>query len=132
MAQISIKVPLDKYTMQALKPEAKTFALTEWYRYMFDYIPFRTGTLASLQEFEGNYSPAEAMAIGMQQIESDKLFIRFTAKYAQRMYYGEDFNFSKDQHPLAQALWGDVAFELHGEQIINAIKKYIIMKGQSE
>lgn len=85
--------------------ETHQFALQEFYRYMYPYIPFRTGTLADNVSFENDG-------------------IHFNQIYAHRLYQGKDFNFYKELHPLAQAEWGKVAGDIHGEAIAKAIKNF--------
>ena len=92
-------------------PQAHEFALMTWYRYMFPYIPFKTGALASTIH-----------------IEDDG--IHFAMAYARRLYFGDNFNFSKEQHPLAQAHWGEVAMDIHEKAIANEVLAYI-MRGET-
>lgn len=122
---------LEEELQKYISPEAKNFFLCTWYRYMFQYIPFRTGLLASLAEpiqgaEELKISPDVAMMSGLDAIQNDpRNVIHFKAPYANRQYEGTDFNFTHDLHPLAQARWAQVAADLHGEQIINELKAYI-------
>lgn len=124
---------LEKELQRYITPEAKNFFLCTWYRYMFPYIPFKTGLLASLMAVPENtetdliaLSPETAMLMGLQDIKNNpENVIHFKAPYANRQYEGDDFNFTRDLHPLAQAHWAQVAAELHGEQIINELKRYI-------
>ena len=126
---------MEKELQRYMTPEAKNFFLCTWYRYMFPYIPFKTGLMASLMSLPENaqninLSPDAAMLIGLEQIQSDpRNIIHFRAPYANRQYKGENFNFTRDLHPLAQAHWAQVAAELHGEQII---KEYAAFVKRSE
>ena len=88
-------------------PKYKMFAYQTWYRYMFDYIPYRTGALASTYHINNNG-------------------IHFTVPYAAYQYFGDGFNFSKEMHPLAQAHWGQAALDYHGAAIADEIKEFII------
>lgn len=129
----NISFYLEKELQKYLTPKAKNFFLCTWYRYMFPYIPFRKGLLASLMDVpEGekadliNLTPNEAMLIGLETIENDpRNVIHFRAPYANRQYEGINFNFTRDLHPLAQAYWAQVAADLHGEQIIKEFKMFI-------
>jgi len=107
--RVTVQGYLDDKLKKAVSPEAKIFLLTSWYRAMYPYIPFVTGMLADNVE-----------------IKEDGIY--FNQVYAGRQYFGDGFNFTKDQHPLAQARWGDVAWELDGEKIMNDFKQYIITK----
>lgn len=128
---------MEKELQRYMTPEAKNFFLCTWYRYMFPYIPFRTGLLASLMSLPENvkaenidFSPDEAMLIGLDMIQLDpRNVIHFRAPYANRQYEGADFNFTRDLHPLAQAHWAQVAADLHGEQIV---KEYAAFVKRSE
>lgn len=123
---------MEKELQRYMTPEAKNFFLCTWYRYMFPYIPFKTGLLASLMDFAENIniSPEQAMTIGLEAIQNDpRNVIHFRAPYAQRQYEGADLNFTRDLHPLAQANWAQVAADLHGQQII---KEYAAFVKRSE
>lgn len=122
---------MEKELQKYMTPEAKNFFLCTWYRYMFPYIPFRSGVMASLMDISEStkglqLSPDEALQIGLATIQADpENVIRFKAPYAARQYYGEDFNFTRDLHPLAQARWAEVATDLHGEQIVKEFAGYV-------
>lgn len=121
---------LEKELQRYITPEAKNFFLCTWYRYMFPYIPFRSGVMASLMDVPEDgadlitLSPDEAMLIGLENIKNNpENVIHFKAPYSNRQYEGDDFNFTRDLHELAQAHWAQVAAELHGEQIMKEFKK---------
>lgn len=129
---------LEKPLQELVTPDAKTFLLVEWYKYMFPYIPFNTGLMASLMDVPEDtknikLSPEQAMLLGIKAIENDpRNVIHFKAPYASVQNNGDNFNFTKDLHQLAQAHWEQVAADLRGEQIINATKKYILSKIKEE
>lgn len=134
MSEKNVSFYLEKELQRYMTPEAKNFFLCTWYRYMFPYIPFRTGLLASLMDLPEDKNEAknlklstdEAMLLGLEAIENDpRNVIHFRVPYANRQYEGTDFNFTRDLHPLAQAHWAQVAAELHGEQIIKELKGYV-------
>ena len=120
---------MEQELQRYMAPEAKNFFLCTWYRYMFPYIPFRTGLMASLMDMpeEGvNISPDMAMTLALENIQSNPHnVIHFRVPYANRQYEGTDFNFNRDLHPLAQSRWAQVAADLHGEQIIQELKNYV-------
>lgn len=130
----SVSFYMEQELQKHMTPEAKRFVLCEWYRRMFPYIPFRTGLMASLMDLsEGenakniDFSLDEAaMIVGLETIQNDpRNVIHFRAPYANRQYEGIDFNFTHDQHPLAQARWGEVAADLHGDEIIQELKDFV-------
>ena len=126
---------MEKELRKYMTPEAKNFLLCTWYRYMFPYIPFKTGLMASLMDLPENAKtlnlpPEQAMLIGLESIQNDpRNVIHFRAPYANRQYEGTDFNFTRDLHPLSQAYWAQVAVDLHGEQIV---KEYAAFVKRSE
>jgi hypothetical protein len=113
---------MEKALQKATSPDVKRYFLIEWYIKMFPYIPFVTGTLASTMDVEIQHSPETAMETGLENIDQN---IHFKAPYASNMYYGDGFNFTKDQHHSAQARWAQVAAELHGQELVENLKKYI-------
>lgn len=126
-ASFHMQEELKKY----MTPEVINFGLVSWYRYMFPYIPFVTGTLASLVTVNDSVKtvpmPAdEALQSGIREIQSNPdNVIHFRAPYASRQNGGKGFNFTRDLHPLAQAQWEQVAADVHGEQIVNEIKNFV-------
>ena len=132
----SVSFYMEKELQKYMTPQAKRFFLATWYRYMFPYIPFRTGLLASLMDIPEDVqgiqiSPDEAMLMGIQDIETNPdNVIHFRVPYATRQNEGDNFNFTRDLHPLAQAHWEQVAADLHGEQIVNEYKAYVKRSGK--
>lgn len=57
---------------------------------MDKFVPYRSGALAA------------SVSVG-----ADGTYITYNTPYARRMYYGDSFKFSHDQHPAAQAHWDD-------------------------
>lgn len=57
---------------------------------MDKFVPYRSGALAA------------SVSVGV-----DGTFITYNTPYARRMYYGDDFKFSTDQHPAAQSYWDE-------------------------
>lgn len=123
----SVSFYMEKELQKYTSPSAMNFFACTWYRYMFPYIPFDTGALASTMAIsENGISPEQAMQIGLESIQNNpQNVIHFKAPYASRQYEGLDFNFRTDQHPLACAQWGQVAADLHGEQIVQEFKYHI-------
>jgi len=113
---------MERALQKATSPDVKRFFLMDWYRKMFPYIPFVTGMLASTMDIEMQRTPEQSMLAGLESIDQN---IHFKAPYASNMYYGDGFNFTKDQHPLAQARWAQVAADLHGEELVNDLREFI-------
>ena len=51
--------------------------------------------------------------------------IIFDTPYAQRLYYGENFNFKTEKHPLACARWLEVGVAIDGAYIMHNTEKLI-------
>lgn len=113
---------MERALQKATSPDAKRFFLMDWYRKMFPYIPFVTGMLASTMDIEMQRTPEQSMMAGLESIDQN---IHFKAPYASNMYYGDGFNFTKDQHPLAQARWAQVAADLHGQELVDDLREFI-------
>lgn len=118
----SISFYLDEKLQKITGADATRFLLQQWYIKMFPYIPFVTGTLASTTDIEQTRSPDQSMLEALDGIDQS---IHFKAPYASNMYYGDNFNFTKDQHPLAQARWAQVAADLHGEELSRELAEFI-------
>lgn len=134
MSHKSVSVYLNRELQKYITPESKNYLLCTWYRYMFQYIPFKTGLMASLMDMPENkkdikVSPDEALQNALAKIQSEpENVIRFKAPYAHRQYCGENFNFTKELHPLSTAGWAQVAADLHGEQIVKEFAGYVKSK----
>ena len=127
MSNKTVSFYMEQELQKYMTPEAKNFFLCSWYRYMFPYIPFDTGVLASTTAMSNEkISIDESMELGLESIRSNpQNVIHFKAPYASTQYDGLNFNFRTDQHPLACARWAEVAANLHGEEIINELKRYV-------
>lgn len=73
-----------------------------------------------------NYAPLDTSelinsAIRMSRIGEGQII--YGTKYARRLYYGVDFNFSKDKNPRAQASWFEAAKANHLQDWLNIVAK---------
>lgn len=95
--------------LEAIKtPIIHEQVLNKFYEIMYPYIPYKSGAMS-------------------HEIWIDNNGIHFETPYANRNYHGEDFNFSKEVHPLAQANWAKVALDLHGD-LLNETSVRLILK----
>lgn len=138
-----LKKAVNKKIEKVITPESQIFVLQTWYRYMFKYIPYDTGALASTYNIKERKRmlPDQAQQMGEQGINADNsgigtvVFtgkrtrlpaeIRFKAPYAHKVYNGTYMNFKKDMHPNACALWGEVSKNIHGAQIGKEFNEFI-------
>ncbi len=72
-------------------------------------------------------SPYVPMDTGMldQNVEINDKYVKYKSKYAQKMYHGNGFNFSKEKHPLAAAEWDVPAMQAKGGQLARETEQYI-------
>ena len=104
--KVTVSAPLRQALKKCLDDETKIFANKVFNRYLYPYTPYVTGTMAETVEF---YPDG----------------IHYDAKYASRNYDGVGLNFSKENHPLAQAKWGEVAGKIHGSAIARKVEDYV-------
>lgn len=93
---MEVKVRIDglnakKTADRILSHRVQIFTAETIQRYMNQYVPMRTGALSQTFVIK----------------QSEPYGIEYTQPYAHRMYYGDNFNFNKEQHPKAQSRWAD-------------------------
>lgn len=62
------------------------------------YVPYLTGALSG-------------------SVKTAPFTVRYITPYARRMFYGEGFNFTKEQHPEASARWDRKYAEAYGKSL---------------
>ena len=74
-----------------------------------------------------NFNKFVPMQTGMlsQNYATAPFKITYNQPYANRMYKGSNFNFSKEQHPLATDHWDKEGFEANKRKIANEITAYL-------
>ena len=75
-------------------------------RYFNPYVPMRDGFLS-------------------QNYVTEPFKITYNQPYAKRNYYGDDFNFSKEQHPLATSHWEQPAYAAKKDQVAKEITEFV-------
>lgn len=78
--------------------ELKTFVAKTLFEVSKPYMPYDTGNLEKTTIIKDGE-------------------IKYTAPYAERLYYGDSFNFKTDKHPLACSRWLQVASVLEVEKL---------------
>ena len=81
-------------------------ANTEWWRLISPYTPFDTGNL-------------------MEDVEITPEHILYRSPYAHRQYDGDNFDFSKEKHPLASARWDKAAKPSQFPKLIETLQNII-------
>ena len=82
------------------------FAAETAARYMNPYVPMRDGFLSQ------NY------ITGVDDLGG---YVKYVSPYAHYQYNGTDFNFSKEQHPLATHHWDKAMMTADGDRYVNEI-----------
>lgn len=75
-------------------------------RYMNKFIPMDTGMLS-------------------QNFITKPFKVIYNSPYAHRVFFGEHFNFSKEQHPLATARWDIACGRADGNRIAKEINSFM-------
>ena len=111
MTKIKVDINIDgkKIANKVITKEIRIFANEDFHRLYEDFVPMRKGALYT-------------------NIDIDETGIYHKVPYAKKMYNGEDFNFSKDEHPKATAKLDKVAFRSQGEILKRDIEAYIKSK----
>lgn len=81
-------------------------AHAEWWRLYKDFVPCQSGRL-------------------WEDVTITEKSIKHNAPYAHRMYEGDNFNFHKDEHPLASAHWDKAAKPSQLPELSRTINNYI-------
>lgn len=100
-----VNIDIDGHIRRARSGPFWVFAATEWHRLYQPFVPMRTGMLA-------------------QQVVITPGQIEHTAPYAHYIYDG-NFNFRKDQHPLASREWDKAAEPTQKPKLINAMQRFV-------
>lgn len=111
---MEVKVKIDgldpkKTANRILNRRAQIFTAETIQRYMNQFVPMRTGALS--QTFIVR--------------KSEPYGIEYTQPYAHRMYYGDGFNFNKEQHPQAQSRWANPVNVNYKPVIAKEVTAYI-------
>lgn len=101
MSSFKIKVKIDNTIQEKLKefnnPTTMLAIHNTFAKRCDPYVPFASGTLAQTVVVTPNY-------------------IRYIQPYARRQYFGDNFNFSIDKHPLATSRWDKAMLRDHGDE----------------
>lgn len=74
------------------------------------------------------YVPYDTGYLSQDSVEIEPFGVVYTADYAWRQYYGEEFNHKRDVHPLATAFWDKVAMETHIDEFAEDVKEIILRR----
>lgn len=82
----------------------KLFALNEFYRLYFDYVP------------------ADTMALA-REVDISRKGIHHEVLYADKVYRGVGMNFKKDLHPLATKEWDKIAYQQNKTRYLRTLQR---------
>lgn len=129
--EVSSNLDIPKELRKINNPAFWKFAATEWWRLMYPYIPFSTGTLMSTTNISTKEKMTEQEAID-KALSSNNFtaegnctgVITFRAPYASAAYHSNR-NFRTDEHCLASARWDEAAAPTQKPKLIEALQKYV-------
>lgn len=104
--KIKINIPLDIIEEKVHNDKVGLLMATTCAKAMHDFTPAKTYALADTTTIE----PWK---------------VTYEQEYARRMYYGTNFNFSKEKNPNATAYWDRVTQTAKGAQIAQEMTRYI-------
>lgn len=82
------------------------FTAETWGRYFSPYVPMQDGNLD-------------------QTRQTEPFKVIYPQPYAKRNYNGDNFKFSKEMHPLAQAHWDKPAFSANKNKVANEVTQFL-------
>ena len=115
--RISVKIDVDLVHIKdrlesLLEDDTLRLAINnELARYCHPYVPYLHGPLS-------------------ETVEVTPECVRYIQPYARRQYYGDDFNFTKDYHPLATSRWDEAMMRDRGEEFCNQVGKLIAWRSR--
>ena len=104
--KIKINIPLDIIEKKVHNDKVGLLMATTCAKAMHDFTPAKTYALADTTTIE----PWK---------------VTYEQEYARRMYYGTNFNFSKEKNPNATAYWDRATQTAKGAQIAQEMTRYI-------
>lgn len=120
MAFVNISVEIDdqgleKYLEQDLEALFDSDTMLKMHQLLADkcdpYVPYLTGDLS------------KKVIVSPQSVT-------YTQPYAQKQYYGLEFNHTLDVHPLATALWDKVMMQNQGDEFLAGVKEILIRRAK--
>lgn len=100
-----IKIDIPKIVSKVRSDKFMLYAAQQWHRLYYKYVPFATGTLA------------DSVKITPGEIEHYAIYARYQ--------YNGNFNFRRDQHPLASRHWDKAAEPAQKPQLIAELQAYV-------
>lgn len=78
----------------------------------------KAATTEALKKYSDPYTPRDkGPLIETAQVDTKEGTITYVQPYAQRLWNGVDFNFSKDKNPQATFKWNEKAKQAHSKEL---------------
>ena len=77
------------------------------------------------------YVPYDTGYLSQDSVEIEADGVVYTADYAWKQYYGEDFKHKTEVHPLATAFWDKVAMETHFDEFAEEVREILVRRLRS-
>ena len=74
------------------------------------------------------YVPYDTGYLSQDSVEIEAYGVVYTADYAWKQYYGEDFKHKTEVHPLATAFWDKVAMENHYDEFVEDVREILVRR----
>lgn len=74
------------------------------------------------------YVPYDTGYLSQDSVEIESDGVVYTADYAWRQYYGEDFKHKTEVHPLATARWDEVAMQTQSDVVQAMVRDVLVEK----
>ena len=105
---IKTKIFNKSLTLKRLTKNEKLgiFVANTWSKSFSPYVPMQTGNLD-------------------QNVAIEPFKVVYLSVYAHNMYTWVDYNFSKEQHPLAQAYWDRASYSADKKKVAREITDYL-------
>lgn len=63
-------------------------------------------------------------------LEITSEYVKYLVPYAHYQYTGDNFNFTKDRHPLATARWDKVMMQNHRDEFEQQVKELLLARAK--
>ena len=111
------EIDIDEAALQARMnalcedPETRLEVHTLFAKMIDPWVPFLNGPLS-------------------QTINIQPEYVQYTQVYSHYQYYGIHFKHTKDYHPLASAMWDDVAMVTIGDSFTQQVKDILVRRAK--
>lgn len=98
---------------------------------LIDNPEVRTESNKALAEIVDPWVPYDTGNLSQESVQVDENAVHYTAEYAAKQYYGDEFNHKREIHPLATAHWDKVAMQTEKDALIAKVKGIISRRAKN-